>query len=117
MATIESVEHKHEEAHEHHGIGRYALVLAILLALTGITVWSGKQDFGGYWNIVIAMFIACTKATLVVLFFMHLWDEGGVNRLIFVTSVVFVGVLMLFTFGDLMFRVRMALPHGGPPLG
>ncbi len=37
--------------------------------------------------------IACTKSALVVLFFMHLWDHGGANRLVFATSIVFVALL------------------------
>lgn len=114
MATISGVEHKHDEGEEHHGVGRYALILGILLVLTGVTVYTGKQDFGGSWNIVIAMMIACVKASLVVLFFMHMWDESNVNRMVFVTSLVFLVVLLLFTFGDLMFRLKTALPHGMP---
>ena len=99
--------------HDDHGIGRYFAVFIALLVLTGVTVWTGKHDFGEL-NIVIAMLIATVKASLVVLFFMHLWDEGPVNRLIFVVSVVFVGVMMAFTFGDLMFRYGGMLPNGGP---
>ena len=45
----------------------------------------------GAANIFIAMAIATTKATLVVLFFMHLYDEGGVNRLVFVVSLALSG--------------------------
>jgi cytochrome c oxidase subunit 4 len=68
----------------------------------------------GAANIFLAMAIAITKATLVVLFFMHLYDEGGVNRLVFVVSLLFVAVLMLFVFGDLMTRLKMSLPNEGP---
>ena len=68
----------------------------------------------GAANIFVAMAIAITKATLVVLFFMHLYDEGGVNRLVFVVSLLFVAVLMLFVFGDLMTRLPMSLPNEGP---
>ncbi|MDX2019852.1 MAG: cytochrome C oxidase subunit IV family protein [Deltaproteobacteria bacterium] len=99
-----------ESHHEDHGIGRYVAVFAVLLVLTGVTVWTGEMNFGN-WNIIIAMAIAIVKASLVVLFFMHLWDEGPVNRLIFVVSVIFVGVLILFTFGDLMFRIPGLLPN------
>jgi hypothetical protein len=60
------------------------------------------------------MGIALTKATLVVLFFMHLWDMGGVNRLVFVVSVLFAIVLMLGVFGDLMVRLPSSVPNGGP---
>ncbi len=108
-----SANNAHHSKHEDHGIGRYVAVFVALLVLTGVTVWTGNMDFGDF-NIVIAMIIATVKASLVVLFFMHLWDEGPVNRLIFVVSLVFVGVMMAFTFGDLMFRNKATLPNGGP---
>jgi cytochrome c oxidase subunit 4 len=106
--------HGKEDAHgADHGIGRYALIWAILLAFTGLTVFTGRLDLGAA-NIFIALGIALTKATLVVLFFMHLWDTGGVNRLVFVVSVLFAVVLMLGVFGDLMVRLPTTLPNGGP---
>ena len=107
---------KEEQAHDeeaHHGIGRYALIWALLLVFTGLTIVTGRMDLGGA-NIFIALGIATTKATLVVLFFMHLWDMGGVNRLVFVVSVLFAVVLILGVFGDLMVRLPTALPNGGP---
>jgi cytochrome c oxidase subunit IV len=102
----------HDE-HADHGIGRYAIVWAVLLAFTGLTIWTGRMDLGAA-NIFIALFIAVTKATLVVLFFMHLWDMGGVNRLVFVVSVLFLVVLILGVFGDLVVRLPVSLPNGGP---
>jgi len=98
---------------EAHGIGRYAIVYAALLVFTAVTVVTGKIDLGAA-NIFIAMAIATTKATLVVLFFMHLWDGGGVNRLVFVVSVLFLVVLIVGVFGDLLTRLPITLPHGGP---
>ena len=100
----------HDSKHEDHGMGRYIAVFAALLVLTGVTVWTGEMDFGG-WNIIIAMVVATIKASLVVLFFMHLWDEGPINRLIFVVSILFAIVLILFVFGDLMFRIPGLLPR------
>ena len=101
----------HAEAHgQGHGIGRYIAIWLILLALTVITVVTGKLT----GNIYLALGIAITKATLVVLFFMHLYDEGGVNRLVFVVSVLFVVVLLIGVFGDLMTRLKVTLPNEGP---
>lgn len=103
----------HGAAHGSHGVGRYFLIWAILLVFTAITVTTGRMDLGSA-NIYVAMAIASTKATLVLLFFMHLYEEGAVNRLILVTSVLFAVVLMLGTFGDLLTRAPGALPNGGP---
>ncbi len=40
--------------------------------------------------------------------------KSGVNRLVFATSLVFVAVMILGTFGDLFFRLNTLLPNGGP---
>ena len=124
MAHPEKTQGSHGGAHAHagdahghsggaHGIGRYVVVWLTLLVFTVITVVTGRMDLGAA-NIWLAMAIAITKATLVVLFFMHLWDEGGMNRLVFVVSLVFFATLVLGVFGDLMTRNEMSLPHGGP---
>jgi cytochrome c oxidase subunit IV len=109
-------EQKHKDEHggaAAHGIGRYIVIWLTLLGFTILTVVTGKMDLGAA-NIYVALAIALTKATLVVLFFMHLYDEGGVNRLVFVVSVLFVLVLMAGVFGDLMTRLPMSLPNDGP---
>jgi cytochrome c oxidase subunit 4 len=106
-------ETRQQGAHEDHGIKRYILVWGALLAFTLITVLTGRINLG-WANIWLAMLIAVTKATLVVLFFMHLWDEGGVNRLVFVVSLLFLGVLILGTFGDIATRLKITLPNEGP---
>jgi cytochrome c oxidase subunit IV len=105
--------HQTGSAGASHGIGRYIMVWIALLIFTVITVITGKMDLGAA-NIFIAMTIAVTKATLVVLFFMHLYDEGGVNRLVFVVSLLFLAVLILGVFGDLMTRLPISLPNEGP---
>jgi cytochrome c oxidase subunit 4 len=106
-------EKKHGEGAAHHGVGRYAIVWAALLFFTALTIITGRLDLGGA-NIFIALAIAITKATLVVLFFMHMWEMGGVNRMVFVVSLLFVGVLILGVFGDLLVRLPVSLPNGGP---
>jgi cytochrome c oxidase subunit IV len=103
---------KHSEEHEHeheHGAGRYVLIWAALLVFTFTTVITGRMDLGGA-NLPLAMVIATIKATLVVLFFMHLWNAEGILRLVFSVSVVFVVVLLLGVFGDILTRMPEALP-------
>jgi cytochrome c oxidase subunit IV len=92
-----------------HGIRRYILVWVALTALTLITVVTGRLDLGAA-NLALALIIASAKATLVALFFMHLWDSEGVNRLVFAVSVIFVGLLALGVLGDLATRLPTALP-------
>jgi cytochrome c oxidase subunit 4 len=101
------------ERHAEHGAGRYFIVWAILLVFTGLTVWTGRMDLGGA-NIFIAMTIATIKASLVVLFFMHLSEAAGANRLVFAMSFVFLALMMIGVFGDLWTRNPMTLPSAAP---
>jgi cytochrome c oxidase subunit 4 len=57
---------------EHHIVTpfQYCLVYVTLLVGTAITVAAAYFDMGA-WNPVVALFIACFKACIVILFFMH----------------------------------------------
>ena len=63
---------------DHHGLSHVASVRVLtatggsLLLLTLITVGATRIDFGANINLAIAMAIAVLKASLVILFFMHL---------------------------------------------
>jgi cytochrome c oxidase subunit 4 len=77
---------------------------AVLLVLTGVTVWVAKFDFEnvhlGEMNIIIAMGVATVKALIVCLIFMHLrWEKGFVS-FFFLSSVLFVGLFILFALMD-----------------
>jgi cytochrome c oxidase subunit 4 len=107
---------KHEErlGGEHaYGIGRYLLVWFALILGTTLTVITGRMDLGA-GNIFIALLIASTKATLVILFFMHMVDMPAANRIVFLTSIVFAIVLIVGVFGDLWTRNAMTLPSAAP---
>jgi caa(3)-type oxidase subunit IV len=99
-----------------HGTKSYFIVWLMLMALTVLTVVTGRMDLGAV-NIWLAMGIAVTKATLVVLFFMHMLEAAGANRLVFVVSFVFLGVMIIGVFGDLWTRHPMSLPVNTPALG
>jgi cytochrome c oxidase subunit 4 len=96
-----------------HGPGRYVIVWALLIIFTITTVVTGRLDLGGA-NLPLALAIAAIKATLVVLFFMHMSEAAGANRVVFVVSLVFVVVMMLGVFGDLLTRPAMSLPFEKP---
>lgn len=57
---------------EHHIVTpiQYVFVYVALLIGTGLTVLAAQFDLG-IFNPVLAIAIACTKATIVILFFMH----------------------------------------------
>ncbi len=64
-----------------------------LLALTALTVASSRLDLGR-GNVVVALAIACAKAAVVALFFMHLQYEGRYLRTVLLAAVAFA---VLFT--------------------
>jgi cytochrome c oxidase subunit 4 len=97
-----------------HGSGRYWIVWIALCCFTALTVWTGRMDLGNV-NIFLALAIATIKATLVVLFFMHMTEAPGANRLVFSVSLVFTLVMMAGVFGDLLTRNPMSLPTGSVP--
>lgn len=86
----------------HHHISTPRLfrnVLIALLILTAITVASSRCDFGGA-NMLIAMAIACIKASLVIAFFMHMKWDTGINKIVFLSSFLFLSLLFIFTLAD-----------------
>jgi cytochrome c oxidase subunit 4 len=85
--------------HDHGGTAVYAKTLIGLLILTAITVAAAGFDFG-QGNVVIALVIATVKASLVVLFFMHLrWDKP-VNAIIAMAGFLFLGIFLMFCLID-----------------
>ena len=77
----------------------YLAVGAALLVFTAITVWVSQFDFGPY-NLIVAMIIAAFKATLVVLFFMHLKYDNKLYMFVFVTGILFLAVFITLTMFD-----------------
>src|SRR3954469_21322153 len=92
---------------------RYFWVWGALIVGTFLTVWTGYKDLGA-WNLPIALIIATTKASLVVLFFMHMTETPTANRIVFGASLVFAIVLIIGVFGDLWTRNAMTLPSAAP---
>lgn len=80
-----------------------ALILGGLVLLTGITVTVSYRDWG-FLNVPIALFVASSKATLVLLFFMHIKYEGMVIKVSFISTMVVLAIMISFTFWDVAFR-------------
>jgi len=93
---------EHEESHV-LSYGQLGLVLGVLLILTLVTVAVSYVDLG-FFNVPVALGIACTKVTFVLLFFMHLKYEGPIINLSFISTVTFLVVMIGFTFWDVAFR-------------
>ena len=59
------------------------------------------------YHLAAALCIAVVKLSLVVLFFMHLWWGEGINRIVFLTSFLFLLVLMFFVMADVGTRFKL----------
>ena len=89
----------------------YVAIFATLLVLTALTTLIAYYDFGVV-NPIIAMSIACLKATLVVLFFMHLRYTDRLTWIVAGAGVFWLGILLILILSDYLWR-SPALPGLG----
>ncbi|MFQ5608289.1 MAG: hypothetical protein ACE5GA_10105, partial [Candidatus Zixiibacteriota bacterium] len=66
------------------------------------------------WNMVVAMFVAALKATLVALFFMHLFYDNKIYMIIFISSLLFLAIFIIFTMYDTERRDSVHLQASSP---
>jgi len=90
---------------EHHisSIKLLSIVFGGLVFLTVLTVLTAQIDLGSL-NVPLAMVIATTKASLVVVIFMALKWDNKVNTAIFGIGILFVMVFIAFTLFDTLNR-------------
>jgi cytochrome c oxidase subunit 4 len=89
----------------------YILIFLALMLGTLLTVVAGFRDFPGPLNVVVALTIACIKATLVVLYFMHVRYSGRLISLVIVAALLWLAIMFAITFSDYWTR------HWLAPLG
>ena len=77
----------------------YLAVFAALAVLTVVTVAVNGHDFGPL-NLVVALGIAITKASLVVLYFMHARYSPRLTGVVIAASLAFFVILVFLTFTD-----------------
>ena len=86
--------HGHDEGHPHLvPVKTYILVFFALLVGTWLTVAAAGQDFGRF-NTLVALTIAITKATLVILFFMHAKYSGRLVQVVVIAAFAWLALLM-----------------------
>jgi len=90
---------------KHHGVGHVVpfkilfAVFASLTVLTVVTYVASLFDFGEL-NLFVALTIAVIKASLVVLFFMHLIWDRPFNAIVFIGCLIFVGLFISLSLLD-----------------
>jgi cytochrome c oxidase subunit 4 len=99
-----------------HGHGPHVVPLPVYLAVfaalmfgTALTVWAAHMDFG-WMNTPVALAIACSKATLVILFFMHVKYSPRLIGMVVVVSIAFLAILFLITLSDYWTRGGLGVP-------
>jgi caa(3)-type oxidase subunit IV len=75
----------------------YIGVFVALAIATVVTVAASTVNFGGRWNMVIALAIALLKASLVAAIFMHLkWEKSvGIWWTLGICAILFVALMSL----------------------
>jgi cytochrome c oxidase subunit 4 len=100
------------DVHTHISAVRfYVGILLTLMLLTILTV-SVSYIHLGKLNLIVAVVIASIKASLVVLFFMHLKYDNKFNALILVITLLFIGVFFAYTLNDTDHRAELDVDQG-----
>ena len=80
-------------------LSTYLTIFGALMVLSAITVGAAFINLGAF-NPIVALFIACVKASLVILFFMHVKYSSRLTKLTVVLSLFFVAILFAETLMD-----------------
>jgi cytochrome c oxidase subunit 4 len=81
----------------------YFVIFLLLMAGTAMTVAIAFVDLGPL-NAVAALTIASAKATLVVLYFMHVRYSTRLTWVVVVGSLFWLGILLVLTLSDYLTR-------------
>jgi cytochrome c oxidase subunit 4 len=106
MASSHDHVDDHQPHHDDHGLAHVAApkvllgTLGALMFLTVITVTATKIDLGPAYNLALAMAIAVVKATLVVLFFMHLRYDKLFHSVLVVGGILAAALFVGFALMD-----------------
>jgi len=87
----------------------YFAVFFALLVLTWVTTGVSTLDLGR-WNIFVALAIAISKASLVALFFMHVWYGTRLTKMILTAGIFWLFLMLFITMADLWTRGWMGVP-------
>jgi len=92
-------------------VKHYWVVWFILMVLMGLTVVLSRVPMPGPLNTLIALAIAAAKATLVLLFFMHLKYESYVlSAVVFVAGLFWLLIFFGLTLTDYLTRATLGVP-------
>jgi cytochrome c oxidase subunit 4 len=82
----------------------YVTIFLTLMVGTTLTVIAAFRDFPWQLNTIIALTIASVKATLVVLYFMHVRYSSRLIWVIVASALLWIAILFALTFSDYFSR-------------
>ena len=88
----------------------YAMIFGTLMVLTVVTVLAAFTNLG-IFNFPVAITIAIFKATLVILFFMHVKYSTRLTWAVVLGGIFWLGILIALTLSD--YLTRSWLTYGG----
>jgi cytochrome c oxidase subunit 4 len=91
----------------------YYAIFAALMALTALTVFAANISFKSEAiGTVIALTIAVTKATLVILYFMHVRYSSRLTWVVIASGFLWLAIMIGLTLSDVLTRGWSQLPGG-----
>jgi cytochrome c oxidase subunit 4 len=96
---------------EHHIVPKrvYYLVFLTLIVMTWVTAFVSTVDLGRL-NVFVALSIAIFKASLVILFFMHVKYGARLTKFIVLAGLYWLILLLFIAMVDLWTRGMMGVP-------
>ena len=89
----------------------YLFTFIALMALMVLTAFLSTVPMGHDVNTIVALLIAAVKATLVLLFFMHLKYESYVlSTVVFVAGLFWLLIFFFLTLIDYASRMKLGIP-------
>jgi cytochrome c oxidase subunit 4 len=90
----------HAEGHQVISASLYWLIWVILIIATFLTAWISTVDLGVF-NTVVALLIATCKASIVILFFMHVkYTSEKMTKAVLVSAVFWLLILLILSLAD-----------------
>jgi cytochrome c oxidase subunit 4 len=77
----------------------YFFVYLALMVLLVLTVAVAERDLG-HWNFAVTMSIAGTKAILIALFFMHVWQGSRLVKLVIAAGLLWLAIMFSLSLSD-----------------
>jgi len=92
-----------EQSHSHPTPGLYLIIVAALFVGTFATWGIAFLDLG-IWNPVVALTIAVIKATLVILFFMHVHYSSKLTKITISAGFFWLMIMITMSLSDYLTR-------------